>query len=145
MQEDSESEADVCQQNQIETNVNDYEKNIIPGDLLPVAYGIKTLTDTKFRPELLSLLHDDSHLGIDKCIQRAEGSVYWPNILEDIKSVVNKCEKCLANCGHNQKEPYIPFDIPIVAWKTVATDLFVFQDKTYLVVVDLFSRFPVIR
>ena len=45
----------------------------------------------------------------------------------------------------NQKEPYIPFDIPIVAWKTVTTDLFVFQDKTYMVVVDLFSRFTVVR
>ena len=100
---------------------------------------------TKFQPELLSLLHDDSHLGIDKCIQRAKSSVYWPNISEDIKTIVNKCEKCLPNCHHNQKEPYIPFDIPIVAWKTITTDLFVFQDKTYIVVVDLFSRFPVIR
>ena len=71
--------------------------------------------------------------------------MYWPNISDDIRSIVNKCEKCLANCCHNQKEPYIPFDIPIVAWKTVTTDLFVFQDKTYIVVIDLFSRFPVVR
>ena len=99
----------------------------------------------KFRPELLSLLHDDSHLGIDKCIQRAKDSVYWPNISEDIKSIVNKCEKCLANCWRNQKEPYIPFDIPTVAWKSIATDLFTLQDKTFMVVVDLFSRFPVVR
>ena len=87
---------------------------------------------------------DDSHLGIDKCIQRAKGSVYWPSISDDIKAIV-KCEKCLANCLHNQKEPYIPFDIPIVAWKSIATDLFMFQDKTYVVVVDLFLTFPVVR
>ena len=70
-----------------------------------------------------------------------------PNISEDIKSIVNKCEKCLANCRRNQKEPYIPIDIPIVAWKTtcIATDLFVFNDKTYILMVDLFSHFPVIR
>ena len=90
------------------------------------------------------MLHD-SHLGIDKCIQWAKGSIYWPNITEDIKSIVNKCEMCLANCRHNQKELYIPIDIPIVAWKTIATDLFMFQDKTYMVAVDLFSRFPVVR
>ena len=47
VQEDSESKVDGCQQNQVETNVNDCEKNIIPDDLLPVAYGSKTLTDTK--------------------------------------------------------------------------------------------------
>ena len=51
----------------------------------------------------------------------------------------------MANCSCNQKEPYIPIDIPIIAWKTVATDLFVFQDKTHMMAVDLFSRFPVVR
>ena len=66
-------------------------------------------------------------------------------ITEDIKSIVNKCEKCLAHCRCNQKEPYIPSDIQIVAWKTIATDLFVFQDKTYILIIDLFSCFPVVR
>ena len=185
VQEEHESEA--CDGHQIDTKLDDCEKSIIPNDLLPVAYGSKTLTDTeswyaniewellgviagvekfhtfcygrstivlsnhkplasivhkdlvnagelsiidgivvkgnriiiplKFQPELLSLLHDDSYLGIDKCIQRAKGSVYWPSISEDIKSIFNKCEKCLANCRCNQKESYIPIDIPIVAWK----------------------------
>ena len=91
------------------------------------------------------MLHDDSHLGIDKCIQHAKGSIYLPSIIEDIKCIVNKCEKYLAHCRHNQKEPYIPIDIPIVAWKTIATDLFVFQDKTNILIIDLFSHFPVVR
>ena len=118
------------------------ELSIIDGVIVK---GMRIIVPMKFRPELLSLLYDDSHLGIDKCIQRAKGSVSWPNISEDIKSIVNKYEKCLANCCRNQKEPYIPFDIPIVAWKTVAAYLFVFQDKTYIAVIDLFSRFPVVR
>ena len=49
VQEDSESEADGCQQNWVETNVKDCEKNIITNDLLQVAYGSKTLTDTESR------------------------------------------------------------------------------------------------
>ena len=51
----------------------------------------------------------------------------------------------MANCRRNQKEPYIPIDIPIVAWKTIATDLFFFNDKTYILMIDLFSCFPVVR
>ena len=93
-----------------------------------VVKGSCIIIPAKYQPELLSLLHDDSHLGIDKCIQCAKGSIYWPNITEDIKSIINKCERCLAHCRRNQKEPYIPIDIPIVAWKTVVTDLFVFQN-----------------
>ena len=56
-----------------------------------VVKGNCIVIPTKFQPELLSLLHDDSHFGIDKCIQCAKGSIYWPNITEDIKSIVNKC------------------------------------------------------
>ena len=110
-----------------------------------VVKGSRIIIPTKYQPELLSLLHDDSHLGIDKCIQCAKGSIYWQSIIENIKSIINKCEKCLAHCRHNHKELYIPIDIPIVAWKTVATDLFMFQDKTYILIIDLFSHFPVVR
>ena len=110
-----------------------------------VVKGSRIIISTKYQPELLSLLHDDSHLGIDKCIQHAKGSIYWPSITEDIKSIINKCEKCLAHCRCNQKEPYIPIDIPIVAWKIVTTDLFMFQEKTYILIIDLFSHFPVVR
>ena len=78
-------------------------------------------------------------------MQCAKGSIYWPSITEDIKSIVNKCEKYLAHCRRNQKEPYIPIDIPIVAWKTVTTDLFMFQDKTFILIIDLFSCFLVVR
>ena len=106
-----------------------------------VVKGNHIIIPTKYQPELLSLLHDDSHLGIDKCIQHAKGSIYWPSITEDIKSNVNKCEKCLAHCRHNQKEPYIPIDIPIGASKSIATDLFMFQDKTYILIIDLFHIF----
>ena len=47
VQEGCESEADGCQQNWVEANVNDCEKTIIPNDLLPVAYGSKTLTNAE--------------------------------------------------------------------------------------------------
>ena len=110
-----------------------------------VVKGNRIIIPTKFQPELLSLLYNDSHLGIDKCIQHAKGSIYWTSKTEDIKSIINKCEKCLAHCSHNQKEPYIPIDIPIVAWETVATDLFMLQDKTYILIIDLFSHFLVVR
>ena len=41
-----------------------------------VVKGTHIVIPTKLHPELLGLLHDDTHLGIDKCIQRTKGSVY---------------------------------------------------------------------
>ena len=47
VQEGCESKANGCQQNWVEASVSDCEKTIIPNDLLPVAYGSKTLTDAE--------------------------------------------------------------------------------------------------
>ena len=48
VQEEHENKANNGQQqNQVEASVNDCEKTIIPNDLLPVAYGSKTLTDAE--------------------------------------------------------------------------------------------------
>ena len=41
-----------------------------------VVKGNCIVIPTKFQSELLSLLHDDSNLEIDKCIQQAKGSIY---------------------------------------------------------------------
>ena len=50
VQNEHESEAiDGQHQSQVEANVNDCGKTIIPSDLLPVAYGSKTLTDAEVR------------------------------------------------------------------------------------------------
>ena len=50
VQNEHESEAiDSQQGNQVEASVNDWEKNVIPNDLLPLAYGSKTLTDAEGR------------------------------------------------------------------------------------------------
>ena len=55
-----------------------------------IVKGTRIIIPTKYRPELLSLIHDDSHLGIDTCVLRSKGTVYWPGITEHIKSIVNK-------------------------------------------------------
>ena len=41
----------------------------------------------------------------------------------------------------NQKEPLIPHDNPNVPWENVAADLFMWNNKSYLIVVDFYSRY----
>ena len=50
VQNEHENEAiDGQQEDKVEASVNDCEKTTIPNDLLPVAYGSKTLTDAEGR------------------------------------------------------------------------------------------------
>ncbi len=54
--------------------------------------------------------------------------------------MVNTCSTC---CRHrkNHAEPMVPTPLPERPWRKVATDLFLHNGKTYVIVVDYFSRF----
>ena len=40
----------------------------------------------------------------------------------------------------NQKEPLLPHELPKRAWEKVDTDLLEFSGKTYIVIVDYYSK-----
>ena len=40
-----------------------------------------------------------------------------------------------------QKQPLLPYDIPLRPWQRIATDLFVWNNTNYLVVVDYYSNY----
>ena len=76
-----------------------------------------------------------SHLGVEGCLRRARECVYWPGMSEQIKTYVAKCDTC------QQKETLHPHDVQDTPWAKVGMDLFVFENKDYLVTVDYYSKF----
>ena len=96
------------------------------------------------RYEILDQLHE-GHFGSDRTKLHARDSVYWPNINKDIKCLVKSCNLCQEHSRRNNKDPVIPREIPIQAWSTVQTDLFILDSQTFLLAVDVTSWFPVVR
>ncbi|XP_055997858.1 uncharacterized protein K02A2.6-like [Ostrea edulis] len=80
-------------------------------------------------------------MGIEKCLQRARSSVFWPRISADITTLVSNCDVCLKHRYSNSKEPLQPHPIPDYPWQVVAIDLFEWDDKNFLIVSDYYSRF----
>ena len=78
-----------------------------------------------------------AHQGADKCKLRAKAAVFWCGINHDIDEMVKACA--------NTKETPIPHDVPKHAWHTLATDLFHWNDTEYMLIADLYSKFPIIR
>nr|XP_039272273.1 uncharacterized protein K02A2.6-like [Styela clava] len=108
--------------------------------------GERIIIPTKLRPNILERVHI-AHFGIEKTKSRARDSVFWPNIIwpninADIEDYVSKCKTCLKHRRSNQKEPLIPHEIPNIPWSTVASDIFYYKGKNYLLVVDYFSKYP---
>ena len=93
------------------------------------------------RARMLELIHE-SHLGIVKCKQLARSSVFWPGINNQIEDVVARCQVCQNFRNKQHAEPMICHNIPTTPYQKVGIDLFQIQDRTFLLAVDYFSKFP---
>ena len=101
--------------------------------------GNRIVIPPPLRQSLLSHIHD-GHQGITKCRERARNSVWWPGVSRDIEHLVNRCETCTkAQIQHAQ--PLIPSPLPELPWQRVATDLFQWKERTYLLLADYYSRY----
>ena len=88
------------------------------------------------------------HLGqyaIDKMSPRARETVYWPGISEDIRSTYHHCQICAKSARTQQKETLQPIETPQTAWEQLGLDIFSLGNTQYLLAVDYFSQFPVVR
>ncbi|XP_047987077.1 uncharacterized protein K02A2.6-like isoform X1 [Leguminivora glycinivorella] len=92
------------------------------------------------RSEILNILHE-GHMGIEKTKNLARGLVFWPNIYHDIEMKVRQCETCMMFSPNKTKETLLSHEQPSLPWQKVATDLFDYNNKKYLLVVDFYSNY----
>ncbi|XP_039256273.2 uncharacterized protein LOC120332993 [Styela clava] len=59
--------------------------------------------------------------------------------------MVKSCELCNKYYSAQAKMPMMKPDLPSRPWEKLGTDIFEFQGNKYLMIVDYFSRFPVVR
>ena len=85
------------------------------------------------------------HYATDKMNLRARERVYWPGITDDIKITYQKCTICAKHARTIQKETLQPTETPANAWDKLGLDVFQLNGIHYLLTVDYFSHFPVLR
>ena len=108
------------------------------GDLI---FRGQTLVIPKpLRQQMIESIHT-GHMGTQKCIQRAKDVMFWPGMTKEITGFVLSCSICLSNRNANAKEPLTAFEIPTRPWQNIASDLFCFEGKDYLVTVCYYSRY----
>ncbi|XP_024874017.1 uncharacterized protein K02A2.6-like [Temnothorax curvispinosus] len=103
--------------------------------------GDRVVIPKILRADILNWLHYN-HMGIEKTLLRAQETVYWPFIGKEITDVINSCPACLKYQNSNQKESLINRETADRPWSSVAVDLFHFDEKEYLLLVDMYSRYP---
>ena len=59
----------------------------------------------------------------------------------EIKQQVEAYEICRAYETSQQKETFMPHEVPSRPWENVGTDIFELKNKSYLITVDYYSNF----
>ena len=90
------------------------------------------------RLQILDCIHT-GHLGLTKCRSRARTSVWWPGLSTQISELITRCHTC-AKEQPTPREPLLPSSFPGRPWERVATELYDFQGRKYIIVVDYYSR-----
>ena len=92
------------------------------------------------RCEILTRIHSDGHLCLNKHRRRAHDSVWWPNLGTELKTLVNSCSFCIRNSHQQRTEPLKATPLPERPWMKIGMDLCYKNGSNFLVVVDYFSR-----
>ena len=101
--------------------------------------GPRLIIPASIRPEILDRIHD-GHQGIIKCSRRTKESIWWPGLGKQLEEMVTNCHKCIEHRKPN-RESMISSAVPERPRQVLGTDLFSLHGRTYLLVVDYFSRF----
>jgi len=102
--------------------------------------GMRIVVPPSIRPDMLAQVHE-SHLGINKCKQRARETLFWPGMSQQIQNMVEDCSICNTYQNQQPKEPMKPSKIPGLPWSEIASDLFDWKGDTYLLTIDYYSKF----
>ena len=111
------------------------------GDL--VLYGPRVVVPAALRKTVLQRLHD-SHRGAEATKRRARQAVFWPGINADITNVVRACIACQTLQPSQQQEEYRNDDHPTRPFESVSADHFSVAGKSFLVIADRLSGWPVV-
>lgn len=103
--------------------------------------GERAVIPDALRTDIIVWLHS-SHLGVEGCLWIAWECVSWLGMNDQIKKYIATCDICRSLDNKQQKETLISHHkVPSRPWAKVGTDLFVFDNKNYLITVDYFSNF----
>ncbi|KAJ8867917.1 hypothetical protein PR048_031726 [Dryococelus australis] len=89
--------------------------------------------------EMLQCINN-GHMGITKCHRQAADSVWWPNIFQEIKTMVEDCRQCLER-RHQRAEPMKMTELPSGPWLFLGMDIFEFGKKKYIIIQYYSSTF----
>ena len=96
------------------------------------------------KQKYLKQIHQ-GHQEIEACRSRARDFIFWININEDLKELVEKCSLCQSQQNYTSTVQKYISEFPPHPWHTLGSDIFYFRRLDFLVVVYYFSKYLLVR
>jgi len=109
-----------------------------------IIYKDRIVVPPSLRCDILSALHSD-HQGFSSMTSRAETSLFWPGLSNDIITLRNTCNHCNRMTPFQPSAPPIPPMYPQYPFQCVCADFVHYKGCKYLVIVDRYSNWPIVE
>ena len=109
-----------------------------------VLKGQHFVIPSKLSQSCLARLHI-AHMGVNKTLYQTRQSVYWPDLTKDINEIVLACPACVKYATKNSAEPLINDLATSKPWQALSIDNFEWKGHKYLIILDHFSYFVVVK
>lgn len=109
-----------------------------------ILYKDRIVIPPSLREDVLLALHS-AHQGTSSMMSRAETSIFWPGISNDIIRLRNGCNHCNRNAPSQPNAPPTPLVYPSYPFQCVCADFFHYKGGNYLVIVDRYSNWPIVE
>ena len=109
-----------------------------------IIYKDRIVIPPSLRPSCMSALHA-AHQGISAMTSKAEASIFWPGITNDIQATRANCPHCNRMAPSQAALPPTPPTLPEYPFQCICADYFHYQGHTYLVIVDRYSNWPIVE
>ena len=123
---------------ELSVSFSDCGAAVMRGKRLVIPYSLQNRT--------LELAHE-GHQGITKTKALLRSKVWFPMMDNMVENIVSKCIPCQANSNRKSSEPLQTSELPKGAWLKLSIDFCgpIPTGEYLLVVVDEFSRYPVVH
>ncbi|XP_043287520.1 uncharacterized protein K02A2.6-like [Venturia canescens] len=107
-----------------------------------VMWGYRAIIPKKLWPIFLAEIHS-THIGMAKMKMLARQYFWWPNLDKNIEEYVKNCNACMSTAKAPPKAALIKFREAEAPYERVHIDfLGPFHGKSYLLIIDAYSKWP---
>lgn len=114
-------------------------KNELSVELGCVLWGCRVLIPPSLQKNIIQMLHEE-HPGICRMKSLARSYVWWPNLDEQIESVVKSCNVCQMTRKAMPKVPLHPWTWSTRKWQRVHADFAKKNGIYFLILIDSYSK-----